>query len=945
MSQNDPTNSPAKERDLLTKLKALTGPLGRLYSIHIVMGIVLLIAALFHFQGLHWDEVWHLHPDQPQALQFSANERQLYEKTAIWSSSEVSEKSWGSRAPVLAWFIVLEAIGLLALPLTFMAFKNFSDRGYIFSKVLGLLVISWGTWIVASARLVPFTGWTILAVMTLLAIVASLLISKKKWNQLKAFAQERWRLLLFEEVLFWIFFALLLFMRLRNPDLWHPWLGGEKPMDLAYLTAIVHTPYFPAYDPWFAGGYINYYYFGFVLVSTLIHLTGLMPYVAYNLAVPTFFAMTAMGGFAVAFNFANSRRNKEQPQSRQWLGVDRWILVTGICGALFVAVMGNLGQVKLLWDGVRNLSGISAENNSSPGVILVQFADGLRQLLDGNKLQFRTEWWYWNATRIIPATAGEAGPINEMPFFTFLFGDLHAHMMGLPYTLLVLGLALNMVRASILIDTNADLLVWWRDPTELLTLALLALTTGALWPINTWDFPTYTVLTAAALACREFARRGRVDASGVWSVMWRLALIMFLGRLLFLPFHQNYAGNYFGAGIWKGSHTPLWAYLLIHGFFLFVLTSYLVLEFLNGHGHNAVVRSLRLNMKYWRRRARLQRLFKHVVLPASSFRWAVNIGRGGFVLAIFILLTRPVLGLPLALTLCAALLLFSARPNPSRQFLLCMIGIGLVFTIMVEIIVLKGDIGRMNTVFKFYLQVWVLWAVASAAALPELAACLKLRPRSIRVVMPEVEADFEALRSRSGGEWMRLWWWAFGLLVAACLLYPMTATPIRMRDRFKNSTSTTLDGSAYMRTSVYNDQGEAIELDWDRQAIDWLLANVPGIPTIVEANTPLYRWGARVSIYSGLPTVIGWDWHQKQQRSVLPGTMIDERIQDVRTIYTGRDLKETVRLLDQYNVQYIYVGALERIYYGVLGLAKFDQATELWDLVYQNEQVKIFQVH
>jgi len=166
-----------------------------------------------------------------------------------------------------------------------------------------------------------------------------------------------------------------------------------------------------------------------------------------------------------------------------------------------------------------------------------------------------------------------------------------------------------------------------------------------------------------------------------------------------------------------------------------------------------------------------------------------------------------------------------------------------------------------------------------------------------------------------------------------------------MRGRFENSTSITLDGSAYMRTSVYNDQGEAIVLDWDRQAIDWLRANVHGIPTIVEANTLLYRCGARVSIYSGLPTVIGWDWHQKQQRSVLPGPMIDERIRDVRTIYTGRDLKETVRLLDQYNVQYIYVGALERIYYGGPGLAKFDQATELWDLVYQNEQVKIFQVH
>ena len=199
MSQNDPPNGPAKERDLLTKLKALSSPLGRLYSIHIVMGIiVLLIAALFNFQGLHWDEIWHLHPDEPQSLQLSADERLLYEKAAVWSSSEVSEKSWGSRFPVLAWFIVLEVIGLLALPLTWMTFKNLSDRGHIFSKVLGLLVISWGTWMIASTRLAAFTWWTILAVVAFLALVTSLLISNEKWNDLKNFVQERWRLLLFE---------------------------------------------------------------------------------------------------------------------------------------------------------------------------------------------------------------------------------------------------------------------------------------------------------------------------------------------------------------------------------------------------------------------------------------------------------------------------------------------------------------------------------------------------------------------------------------------------------------------------------------------------------------------------------------------------------------------------------------------------------------------------
>jgi uncharacterized membrane protein len=163
----------------------------------------------------------------------------------------------------------------------------------------------------------------------------------------------RWQLILLEEVLFWLFFAVLLVIRLRNPDLWHPGLGGEKPMDLAYLTAIVRTPYFPAYDPWFSGGYINYYYFGFVLAAVLIHLTGIMPTVAYNLAVPTFFALTAMGAFSVAFNFVERTGLEDQGIVKRWLGVGRRALLVGLAAALFVTIIGNLAQVKLLWDGVR----------------------------------------------------------------------------------------------------------------------------------------------------------------------------------------------------------------------------------------------------------------------------------------------------------------------------------------------------------------------------------------------------------------------------------------------------------------------------------------------------------------------------------------------------------------------------------------------------------------
>jgi YYY domain-containing protein len=909
-------------------------------------------------QGIAWSQVIHLTPLQatqaPNGLQLSSTQQARYQQAAITSSAEVNPDGVGSRLPLLAWFLVLIVIGLVALPLTLVAFSRLPDRGYLFTKAIGLLLVAWAAWMIASLRLAPFTWWVILVMLALLGI-ASAILAWRHWPTLRRFVQARWRLLLLEEAVFWVFFLLMLYVRLHNPDLWHPSTGGEKPMDLAYLDAIVRTPYFPSYDPWFAGGYINYYYFGFVLVAALIHLTGIVPYIAYNLAVPTFFALTAAGGFTAALGLAQCRRGAPYPGHRRRLSLGTATLLAGVCGALFVAVIGNLAQVKLLWDGILGLSTLSATAGGSFFGTIAKFADGVNQWISGRPLPIHTDWWYWNATRVIPAAQGEAGPINEMPFFTFLFADLHAHAMALPYTLLAVALSLNVLLDAPHRRTTSFRSHWWQNPAGMLTLGLLAITTGALWPMNTWDFPTYTLLAGAALTFGEIGRRGRIDAPGVATILWRLALITLGGWLLFLPFHQNYASAYFGAELWKGSRTPLWAYLLIHGFFLFVLASYLLAELFVGRSHNAVVRSLRLNLRNWRHPGRLHRAFERITKPTPGYRLAVLLSQIALVLVVIVLVLDSVVGLALGLSLLAGLLLWSSRPDPRRQFMLFMIGFGLLLTAVVEVVVLKGDISRMNTVFKFYLQVWVMWAVVSAAVLPEMAARLNDRrlpeefssPRSRAAALSPagISPHRRRLARRPVGAWAQRWWWAFGLLLGACLLYPLTAAPVRVSDRFKDSKAVTLDGTSYMHTSVYFDDGRPITLEWDRQAIDWLRRNVQGIPTILEANTPLYRWGSRVSIYTGFPTVIGWDWHQKQQRSVMPGQIVDRRIEDVRTLYNGTDLTQTMQLITQYNIKYVYVGPLEKIYYDATGLAKFDQPNPAWSLVYQNDQVKIYQIH
>jgi uncharacterized membrane protein len=254
---------------------------------------------------------------------------------------------------------------------------------------------------------------------------------------------------------------------------------------------------------------------------------------------------------------------------------------------------------------------------------------------------------------------------------------------------------------------------------------------------------------------------------------------------------------------------------------------------------------------------------------------------------------------------------------------------------VVEIILppIAGDVGRMNWVFKLYMQIWVIWAVACGVALA-------------------------ALRDRVATLWRpgRGRWWgvALAVLVACCALYAPISTRGKVAERFDRTIPPTLDGMAYMDTGVYReDHPEAarrvteLQFARDKQAMEWIWDNVKGSPTILEAQVPEYRWGSRIAIYTGLPTVIGWPHHQKQQRgNYAPGVpqTVDERVRDVRAMYSDVNRERVLQLLSRYGVKYVYVGDLERAFYPEEGLRKFDAmvGTDL-DLVYDRDGVKIYQ--
>jgi YYY domain-containing protein len=823
----------------------------------------------------------------PNALMLPASELPRYRAAGTWTSL-FPAASLAAAMPLAVWMLVVELLGLAAFPLLRLALGGLPDEGYAFAKTAGLLVAGYASWLLASLRLAAFSRTTILVSSALVGAASWLALRGRRVELLETW-RKRKRLLVFEESLFWGAFLLFVLVRAANPDLWHPTMGGEKPMDLSFLLAVVKSPVFPPYDPWFAGGTLNYYYFGFVLVGALVKLTGIAPEIAYNLAVPTLFALTASGAFGAVLGLLPPRLRLRRAVGFACLGV------------LAVTVLGNLGEVRLL---VRGLADLSPRAASGPIAYAWKAADGLvTGVLHGKPLPIQIEWPYWEPTRAITPAEGEPGPITEMPFFTFLYGDLHAHAIALPIGLLAVGAAAALLAARA--GPRAE-----RAP-----LALAALTLGALWTANTWDVPAYAAVLLLALLLR---------ARGLRRPALRWAAVLAAAWVLFLPFHRAYGRGYGAVERWGGSHTSLADYLVVHGFFLFVLGAALTADLLLGEGHNAVARLLRGALVHagrfrtWRRRVR-----RGVTLERSADRALLALRVLAAVLLALALRKEPAAFVALAFAALAVLLAVGRR-DPRWQMALGLAALALVLTMAVELVVLKGDVGRANTVFKLYLEAWVLFGVVAGVAAARSAATL---PRWKR-------------------PWRSLYAAGFLLLLSGCLLYPLAATPSRLGDRF-SALAPTLDGAAFMGHATYRYKGVDLDLSSDARAIAWVREHVPGSPVIAEANTEplLYAWGNRFTMFTGLPGIVGWSWHEVQQRGVVSGELVHRRVEDVRTLYETRDLEEARRVLSRYAVAYVVLGGLERATYSAGGLAKFEEPKALGlSLVYDASGVRIFRV-
>ncbi len=772
-----------------------------------------------------------------------------------------------NRQPLLAavvWYVAVILIGLLTFPLAFVIFRNLSSRGYVLARILGLLLVAYFGWITASLDILPnraSTYW--IGLLLVVALSAYVLI--RHGSKLASFLRENASFILQVELLGLLLFLIGIGIRLGNPDVWHVIWGGEKPMDLTYFTATLKSTTFPPYDPWYAGGMLNYYYFGFVFVGALTQMLGIVPTIAYNLIIPMLFSFTGLGAFSVAYDLVASRNQNTltlKPPLLKASGQERnkSAVIAGLFAAALAVLLGNLAQVK---------------------TILQWYSEEF--FYPGN--------WFFSASRAIATPEGVIQPITEFPYFTFLYGDLHAHMIALPLTMLALAWVVNLALTT--------------RHASLPTFFIGALAIGVLYPTNSWDWPTYLVLALIGAFILNLRRFKTFNVQLVATTIWQIALLYALSYCLFLPFHNTFGAGFTEIGFWDEAKTGLGSYLLVYGLFL-LLTLVLLAQL----------------FRVWA--SELSVTVRETLEPYAP-ALVVGMVAVGLVTFGLVSLGYQVAAIALPIIALAGILALFGNLSQTNRLILALIASAYGLTLIVEFVVIEGTVGRMNTVFKFYMQVWMLLSVLGGIALAGVLQNWRNWGSTRRTAFSTM----------------------FGVLIVAALLYPLTATRAKWNIRNPNA-PTTLDGMEFMLTESYEDTGRTISLAPDYAALHWMQENIAGSPVVAEAYSGNYyrSIGNRVAMYTGLPTIIGWQGHQAQQRAAVPDARLGQRSSDVALLYNSADFQTAEQILDRYDVSYIYVGELERAYYDQNGLNKFETMAQqgLLEIVYDENGVTIYRV-
>ncbi len=837
---------------------------------------------------------------------------------------------------------------LAGLGVSWLLFRNIGLRGWGFGRLIGLLITGYTVWILSMIGVLSsslLSWWSVTAAFSTISVV----VIYRNRQEFFTFLRRNTKLILISEVLFATFFAAFALFKAYDPGIF----GTEKPMELMLLASSWLAEAAPPEDAWFAGEPIAYYYFGYWMFAGLSHMSGVAPAYGFNLALASLPALASPAAFGLIVAIAHGTRKISnskshhggkgssyqisEPSSSKGYMQGRAMILAGLFG---VALLLLAGSAVGWWEGLAHFGVGSTSLYEWLAIDGLELSSG--QPFRGEFGSWRPQdyWWWWRASRVINSF-DEAGrsldfTIQEFPAFSYLLGDLHPHVMSLPFFLLTLGTILTVWRSSS---------PWgfrWLVRHKLSAIAL-AFLIGAAGFINLWD-----VLFISALLWMVCSIKVQDENPGQNLLLASLyalppvLLLVLVGFAGFAPFYPPFGSSEGGLlypyiGAVETGTRPI-HFLTVWGFFGLILLP------------PAIVFIWRRLQPDWQRSGSERNTPE---LPASS------VSRGSLSLFIGLLLAVPLsiwalgilfanrsfnpneefslfggqnpivifnsealvldnlfhLGLPAILSVLFFLFLrLSAQTGIHRddplRFVFLLTALSIYVLYVAEFIFAVDVFGnRMNTVFKVYYEVWIALSVASAVVL--------FRAMAYRIKWQE----WRMLTMRIA--------WAMVLLMALVGPFYYTAAAFVS----KTSTSVGFGEGSFNGLAWLEDSAPS-----DIEAARWLSRNVDKEDTILEGVGGSFTNYGRLSSITGIPSLLGWSGHEVQWRA--DDAAVYERELAARSLYTTSDEAEAWAILDKWGINYIVVSCREHDLYPELRRAAILRMDEQLTLVFDSESLK-----
>jgi len=832
---------------------------------------------------------------------------------------------------LLRWWLLLIVIGIACFPLTFVLFSHARTRGYGLSKVFGLLIWGYLFWLGNSARLISNTRNGSLLTLTVIFILAFSVFMKNRPKIFDWLKQHK-EMVIFSESLFLVFILAMLIIRLPSPEI----IGTEKPMELAFLNGISQSGHFPPQDPWLSGFSISYYYFGYLIINLIVKLLATPTGVAFNLGLIFWFGLIAQASSDCLINLLGmpKRLHTDEPQTER----PSFIYLVSILAPVFILIVSNSeGLLELMHSlGVfwaEDLNGIW-QSRFWTWIDIEELTGSPALPLDWNVFRPGVTWW-WRASRVLQdyTLAGQSRQIiNEFPFFSFFLGDLHPHLLAMPFVLLSIAAAFEIYQQeanSSGVDIRSFFAYFrsWKN-------WIIAFVVGSLIFLNTWDFPVYFALIALVILYKAWNSLDNIKQviKAAFINIFALGLMAIVLYSPFLISFSSQAGGVLPSLIFQSRSIhqlvmflPLLIPILLYLFFhiipkisrkkwiqtFFICSGIFIFGIGLSYGYAALTASAPMLQQS------INKILKTTPINASRINqqaaYFLSVYEAQSISQLISIAIKRVISDPwlkLIFLMCVstpvAFILQmgnqkideSVEANHSDAIWGMLLIIASVLILFPEVFYLRDQFGwRMNTIFKFYFQAWILLSLCAAYAFVKLLSSKRVRLKSVMTILSMIA-------------------------ILSGLIYPFYA--IKERVSRIQLGSFNLDGTQYFSES---NPAEMAAIEFIKKA---------GCGVIAEAVGGNYSNYARMSKFSGCQTVLGWPGHELQWRG--SSEPLGTREADIRELYATNDWQSAYRILMQYQIDYIFVGDLERATYQV----EESKFLEHLPVVFNNDNVVIY---